>query len=96
MNAAKEAPPVDGEEVSPEVKSYREASRELTHKRDILEQCANSVEMANQELILAQANHIKALRDVKLAERLVSELWEKARRTAKFVNDLPFLDLESP
>lgn len=86
MNVAREAPPVDGEEVSPEVKEHREASRELAHKRDILEQCAKDVEMANQELILAQADHIKALRDVKVAERLVAELWEKARRTAKWVN----------
>lgn len=71
---------------APEVRSYREAVQELTHKRGILEQCAKGVEMANQELILAQADHIKALRDVKLAERLVSELWEKARRIAKWAD----------
>lgn len=86
MNAVTEAPSVDGEEVSLELRSHREAVQELTHKRDILEQCEKSVEVAYQELILAQADHIKALRDVKLAERLVSELWEKARRTAKWVN----------
>lgn len=74
------------EALSAEMKAFREAQQEAKRRESFLAQCAKLAELANQESILAQAEHIKALRAFKESESLVAELWIKARRTAKWVD----------
>lgn len=74
------------ETLSAEMKAFREAQQKAKNRKSFLEQCAKLAELANQESILAQAEHIKALRAFKESESLVAELWEKARRTAKWID----------